>query len=79
MSAIGDNTLPGRVWEIIVGALGVLAGIVMFAAPLEGLVAVTQVTGVILVVLGIVEIVTAIRIRKESRSAPPAGAATSVS
>ena len=41
----------------------------MFAAPLEGLVAVTQVTGIILVVLGVVEIVTALRIRKESRLA----------
>ncbi|MCZ8379723.1 HdeD family acid-resistance protein [Mycobacterium sp. CPCC 205372] len=73
MSAIADNTLPGRVWEIIVGALGIVAGIIMFAAPLEGLVAVTQVTGIILVVLGVVEIVTALRIRKESRLAGPAG------
>lgn len=79
MSAIGDNTLPGRVWEIVVGALGIVAGIIMFAAPLEGLVAVTQVTGIILVVLGVVEIVTALRIRRESNTTPRSGAEPVVS
>jgi uncharacterized membrane protein HdeD (DUF308 family) len=75
MSAIADTSLPGRLWEIIVGALGVVAGIVMFAAPLEGLVAVTQVTGIILIVLGVAEIVTALRIRTESRAVAPAAPA----
>jgi uncharacterized membrane protein HdeD (DUF308 family) len=67
MSSISDPTLPGRVWEIIVGVLGVVAGIIMFAWPMEGLVAVTQVTGIILIVLGAVEIGTAFAIRKGSK------------
>jgi uncharacterized membrane protein HdeD (DUF308 family) len=71
MSAISDPTLPGRIWEIIVGVVSVIAGIIMFAAPLEGLVAVTQVTGIILVVLGVFEVLAALRIRKATADAPP--------
>jgi uncharacterized membrane protein HdeD (DUF308 family) len=67
MSAFSDPSLPGRVWEIIVGVISVIAGIVMFAAPLEGLVAITQVTGVILIVIGLFEVIAGIRIRTESR------------
>jgi uncharacterized membrane protein HdeD (DUF308 family) len=67
MSAFSDPSLPGRVWEIVVGVISVIAGIVMFAAPLEGLVAITQVTGVILIVIGLFEVIAGIRIRTESR------------
>lgn len=67
MSAISDPTLPGRIWEIIVGVLGLIAGIIMFAWPMEGLVAVTQVTGIILIFLGAAEIGTAFAIRKASK------------
>jgi uncharacterized membrane protein HdeD (DUF308 family) len=68
MSSVSDPTLPGRIWEIIVGVLGLVAGIVMFAWPMEGLVAVTQVTGVILIILGAFEIGTAFAIRKASKN-----------
>ncbi|OBF52526.1 HdeD family acid-resistance protein [Mycolicibacterium monacense] len=74
MSAFSDHSLPGRIWEIILGVISVLAGIIMFVAPLEGLVALTQVTGIILVVIGIVEVIAGIRIRRE---APATGARTS--
>ncbi|MBB2771868.1 HdeD family acid-resistance protein [Mycolicibacterium monacense] len=73
MSAFSDHSLPGRIWEIILGVISVLAGIIMFVAPLEGLVALTQVTGIILVVIGIVEVIAGIRIRRE---APATGART---
>lgn len=66
MSAFSDQSLPGRIWEIIVGVISVIAGIIMFVAPLEGLVALTQVTGVILVVIGVVEVIAGVRIRRES-------------
>ncbi|MDV3129230.1 HdeD family acid-resistance protein [Mycobacterium sp. 21AC1] len=67
MSAIGDPSLPGRIWEIIIGIVSVIAGIIMFVAPLEGLVAITQVTGIILVVLGVFEIVSAFGIRRDAK------------
>lgn len=71
MSAISDPSLPGRIWEIVIGAISVLAGIVMFAAPMEGLVAVTQVTGIILIVIGVIEIIAAYGIRKATTDANP--------
>lgn len=74
ISAFSDDSLPGRIWEIILGVVSVLAGIIMFVAPLEGLVALTQVTGIILVVIGVVEVIAGIRIRRE---APATGARTS--
>jgi uncharacterized membrane protein HdeD (DUF308 family) len=75
MSAIGDPALPGRIWEIIVGIVSVIAGIIMFVAPIEGLVALTQVTGIILIVVGVFEIVSAFGIRSDAKklaSTPPA-------
>jgi uncharacterized membrane protein HdeD (DUF308 family) len=74
MSAFSDQSLPGRVWEIIVGIISVIAGIIMFAAPLEGLVALTQVTGIILIVIGVTEVIAGIRIRKESAATRTASA-----
>lgn len=67
MSAIGDPSLPGRVWEIIVGIVSVVAGIIMFVAPLEGLVALTQVTGIILIVVGVFEVISAFGIRNDAK------------
>ncbi|MED5814535.1 HdeD family acid-resistance protein [Mycolicibacterium sp. 050232] len=67
MSAIGDPALPGRVWEIIVGIVSVIAGIIMFVAPLEGLVALTQVTGIILIVVGVFEVISAFGIRSDAK------------
>lgn len=67
MSAIGDPTLPGRVWEIIIGIVSVIAGIIMFVAPLEGLVALAQVTGIILIVVGVFEVISAFAIRSGAK------------
>lgn len=67
MSAIGDPSLPGRIWEIILGIVSVIAGIIMFVAPLEGLVALTQVTGIILIVVGVFEVISAFGIRSDAK------------
>lgn len=81
MSAIGDPSLPGRIWEIIVGIVSVLAGVIMFVTPIEGLVALTQVTGIILIVVGVFEIVSAFGIRSGAKKLgaahwPPSGTVT---
>ncbi|AMD54892.1 MULTISPECIES: HdeD family acid-resistance protein [Mycolicibacterium] len=67
MSAIGDPSLPGRVWEIVIGVISVIAGIIMFVAPKEGLVALAQVTGIILIVVGVFEVISAFAIRSEAK------------
>ncbi|MGW4096179.1 MULTISPECIES: HdeD family acid-resistance protein [unclassified Mycobacterium] len=67
MSSIGDPSLPGRIWEIIVGIISVIAGIIMFVAPLQGLVALAQVTGIILIVVGVIEVISAFAIRSDAK------------
>ncbi|MDH6193898.1 uncharacterized membrane protein HdeD (DUF308 family) [Mycobacterium frederiksbergense] len=67
MSAIGDSSLPGRIWEIIIGIISVIAGIIMFAAPMEGLAALAWVTGIILIVVGVFEVISAFGIRSASK------------
>ncbi|KUI47826.1 hypothetical protein AU198_22300 [Mycobacterium sp. GA-1199] len=67
VSAISDPTLPGRAWEIFVGVISLIAGVVMLALPFESLAILTVVAGISLVVIGIFEIVSAFGIRKASK------------
>ncbi|WP_200828320.1 HdeD family acid-resistance protein [Mycobacterium sp. 3519A] len=77
VSAISDPTLPGRAWEIFIGVISLIAGVVMLASPFESIATLTLVVGVWLVVLGVFEVVSAFGIRKASKNAtslvaPPA-------
>jgi len=66
ISAISDPTMPGRAWEIFIGAVSLLAGIVMLASPFESLATLTLVVGIWLIVIGIFEVVSAFGIRRAS-------------
>lgn len=78
VSAISDPTLPGRVWEIIVGVISLVAGVVMLAAPFESLAILTVVAGISLIVIGVFEIVSAFGIRKASKNLDaPSGSSAS--
>jgi uncharacterized membrane protein HdeD (DUF308 family) len=70
VSAISDPTLPGRGWEIFIGVISLVAGVVMLASPFESLQILVLVVGISLIVLGGFEIVSAFGIRKASK--PPA-------
>ena len=67
MSAITDPTLPGRVWEIVIGVISLIAGVIMLASPFESLAALTMVVGIWLIVVGVFEVVSAFFIRAVSR------------
>ncbi len=67
ISAISDKTLPGRGWEIFFGVVSLVAGIVMLVWPGLSLVTLFQVVGIWLIVLGVFEIVTALRIRTATK------------
>jgi uncharacterized membrane protein HdeD (DUF308 family) len=69
VSAISDPTLPGRVWQIIVGVISIIAGIVMMASPFQSLAVLTLVVGIWLIVIGVMEVVSAFGIRGAARSA----------
>jgi uncharacterized membrane protein HdeD (DUF308 family) len=64
VSAISDPTLPGRGWEIFIGVISLVAGIVMLASPFESIATLTIVVGIWLIVLGVFEVVSAFGIRK---------------
>jgi uncharacterized membrane protein HdeD (DUF308 family) len=67
ISAISDPTLPGRGWQIFVGVISLLAGIVMIGSPFESLAILTLVVGIWLVVIGAFEIVSSFGIRSASK------------
>ena len=67
VSAISDPTLPGRGWEIFVGVISLIAGVVVLAAPFESMATLTLVTGIWLVVIGVFEVVSAFGIRQGPR------------
>jgi uncharacterized membrane protein HdeD (DUF308 family) len=67
VSAISDPTLPGRGWEIFIGVISLVAGIVMLASPFESIATLTVVVGIWLIVIGFFEVVSAFGIRKASK------------
>lgn len=67
VAAISDPTMPGRGWEIFIGVISLLAGVVMLASPFESLATLTVVVGVWLIVIGVFEIVSSFGIRKAGK------------
>jgi uncharacterized membrane protein HdeD (DUF308 family) len=81
ISAISDPHLPGRGWQIFLGLISLVAGIVMIGSPLESIEILTEIVGIWLIVLGVFEIVSSFGIRSASKRAgnalaggPPAAA-----
>jgi uncharacterized membrane protein HdeD (DUF308 family) len=68
VSAISDPMLPGRGWEIFLGVISLLAGIVMLASPFASLQVLVLVVGIWLVVIGVFEIVSSFGIRNASKT-----------
>lgn len=71
VSAISDPTLPGRAWEIFIGVISLVAGVVMLASPFESIATLTVVVGIWLIVIGVFEAVSAFGIRKASKGPVP--------
>lgn len=67
VSAISDPTLPGRGWNIFVGVISFIAGIVVLASPFESIGTLALVTGIWLIVIGLMEIITAFGIRSAGK------------
>jgi uncharacterized membrane protein HdeD (DUF308 family) len=64
VSAISDPTLPGRGWNIFVGVISLIAGVVVLASPFDSIGTLAFVVGIWLIVIGVMEVVTAIAIRR---------------
>lgn len=62
-SAIANRELPNRGWMGFIGALSVVAGIIVIAWPGPSLVTIAIVLGIWLIIYGIMEITLAFRVR----------------
>lgn len=69
--AISTEGLPARGWQVFFGLLTVLAGIVMIIAPFGSIAALTLVSGIGLIVLGISELTHAIQLRSHAKGPAP--------
>jgi uncharacterized membrane protein HdeD (DUF308 family) len=67
VSAIHDPNLPGRGWSIFLGAITLIAGIVVLGSPLQSIITLALVVGVFFVFIGAFEIVSSFGIRKASK------------
>ncbi|MGZ6780935.1 MAG: HdeD family acid-resistance protein [Mycobacterium sp.] len=70
VAAISDAETSARGWDIFFGIMSVLAGIVMLLVPFASIVTLALVTGAFLVALGLFEIVSAFRARRNSAKIP---------
>ncbi|MEB3030712.1 HdeD family acid-resistance protein [Mycolicibacter sp. MYC340] len=67
VAAISDPALPGRGWQIFMGVVSLLAGLVTLASPFASLWILAVVVASWLIVIGVIEIITALKIRSGSR------------
>jgi uncharacterized membrane protein HdeD (DUF308 family) len=75
VSAISDPTLPGRGWNIFVGLISLIAGVVVLASPFESMATLALVVGIWLIVIGVMEVVTAFGVRAATKNVGPKPAA----
>ena len=65
--AVSLLALPGRFWYIVTGVISMIAGGVVVAWPFDSIVALDIVSGVWLVLIGLLQIMQAFRIRKDAK------------
>ncbi|MFJ8138827.1 HdeD family acid-resistance protein [Streptomyces sp. NPDC096013] len=70
LAAIHDRTMPARGWQIFLGIVTFVAGIVLIDSPFRSVAVLTLVCGIWLVAVGVVEIVTAVRMRSFAKKVP---------
>lgn len=70
VAAASDPAMPTRGWQIFLGVITALAGVVLIVSPFETLAVLTLVTGIWLIVVGVVEIGTSFAVRKRAKDIP---------
>ncbi len=70
--ALSGQDLPARGWQIFLGVVTFLGGVVLIVAPFGSLAALTVVAGIWLLALGVTEIAHAVRLRSRLRGAAAA-------
>lgn len=70
LAAVHDPAMPARGWQAVLGVVTFIAGIVLITSPFTSIAVLTLVAGWWLVVVGIVEIVTALRLHGRAQRIP---------
>lgn len=66
-TAISDHSTPGRGWQIFLGIVTLIAGVIVMAYPISSLGTLTLVVGIWLIVIGVFEIIASFGIRKAGK------------
>ncbi|RKT84926.1 Uncharacterized membrane protein HdeD, DUF308 family [Saccharopolyspora antimicrobica] len=66
-ASVADRDMPARGWRIFLGVLTALGGVVLIVSPLASVALLVLFGGIWLLVVGVVEIITAFRIRGASK------------
>ncbi|MCT9079368.1 HdeD family acid-resistance protein [Streptomyces fulvoviolaceus] len=70
LAAFSDHSMPARGWQIFLGIVTFVGGVVLIDSPFESVAVLTLVGGIWLVVVGGVEIVTALTMRGRAQQVP---------
>ncbi|MEU3252927.1 HdeD family acid-resistance protein [Streptomyces sp. NPDC006997] len=70
LAAASDPAMPARGWQLLLGIVTLLAGVVLIVSPFESVAVLTVVGGCWLVAVGVVEIVTGFGIRRRAGRVP---------
>ncbi|GAA1165425.1 HdeD family acid-resistance protein [Streptomyces hebeiensis] len=74
-AAASAQDMPARGWQLFYGIISTVAGIVLIVSPFASVAALTLAVGVMALVLGVVEVFQAIRMRVEVGRLAPGGTA----
>jgi uncharacterized membrane protein HdeD (DUF308 family) len=72
-AALSLDHLPGRAWQVLSGLIIVVGGAVLIISPLRSIAVLALVAGWWLIVIGIMDIVTAFQVRSRAKKAAAAG------
>jgi uncharacterized membrane protein HdeD (DUF308 family) len=70
MAAASDPSVPARGWQIFAGVLTAIGGVVVLVWPFHSIAVLTVFTGIWLLVMGVIEIISALQIRNRAKAIP---------
>jgi uncharacterized membrane protein HdeD (DUF308 family) len=70
LAAAHDPSVPARGWQVFLGIITFVAGVVLIVSPFESIAVLALVTGWWLLLVGVIEIITAFRIRGRVKQIP---------
>jgi len=69
-AAAADPHMPARGWQAFIGVMSAIAGVVLLVSPFRSIAVLTVLAGIWLLVVGVTEIATALRLRRGAKELP---------